>query len=56
MSTSDDDATRAASRDLAAEGMIDGRAAPAAWERYSRSRNGKPGPAGSTATSCRATC
>jgi len=32
MSTSDDDATRAAIRDLGAEGMIDGEAATAAWE------------------------
>jgi aminoglycoside phosphotransferase (APT) family kinase protein len=32
MSTSDDEATRAAIRDLGAEGMIDGEAATAAWE------------------------
>jgi len=32
MSTSDDQATRAAIRDLGAEGMIDGEAATAAWE------------------------
>jgi aminoglycoside phosphotransferase (APT) family kinase protein len=32
MSTSDDEATRAAIRDLSAEGMIDGEVATAAWE------------------------
>jgi aminoglycoside phosphotransferase (APT) family kinase protein len=45
MSTSDDEATRAAIRDLGAEGMIDGEAATAAWEQVLAlpQWEGKPG-------------